>query len=90
MAVSSEAVGIIAGVLTTAAFLPQVLRVLRTRSAGDFSWGWVVLMSVGVFLWFIYGLLLGRASLIIANLLTFVSVVVIGGVKWRQVAHGRE
>ncbi len=66
-----EAIGLAAGLLTTIAFLPQVLRVWRRRSASDISLPSFVLLSGGVALWLISGILKDSISLILANAITF-------------------
>ncbi|MFW9930302.1 MAG: SemiSWEET family sugar transporter, partial [Candidatus Thorarchaeota archaeon] len=60
---SFEFLGFFAGALTTGAFIPQVLKVIKTKSAGDFSWGWLGMTLMGVITWMIYGVLLGSYSL---------------------------
>ena len=51
------AVGFGAAFGTTAAWFPQVGRTWNTRSARDFSWGYLALFMLGVFLWTMYGVL---------------------------------
>ena len=63
-------IGTLAGILTTIAFIPQVAKTWRTRSAGDISLLMFLLFSSGVLLWFIYGLLLHALPIIIANGIT--------------------
>ncbi|WP_298727202.1 SemiSWEET transporter [uncultured Ferrovibrio sp.] len=65
-----EALGIAAGCLTTLAYVPQVVKVWRRRSARDISLGMFLLMNAGIALWLVYGLLIGSLGLIIANLVT--------------------
>lgn len=67
---SIEVLGLIAGVLTTAAYVPQVFRTWRLKSAGDISLLMISLTSAGIFLWFLYGLYIGSLSVMIANLIT--------------------
>ena len=67
----TEIVGIVAAVLTTLAFLPQVIHTIRTRSTHDISLRMYSLYTVGIFLWLIYGLLLNDVPLIAANIVTF-------------------
>ncbi|MFA6170402.1 MAG: SemiSWEET transporter [Candidatus Margulisiibacteriota bacterium] len=64
--------GIAAGTLTTAAFLPQVIKTISTRHTKDISLLMYVLFSVGLILWTIYGLQLGSWPVIIANSVTLV------------------
>ena len=77
-----EIIGMMAGTLTTCAFLPQVFKTIKTRSTGDLSWTWLVMMSCGVFLWLVYGIFMNSISLIVSNAITFVSVGVLLGVKY--------
>ncbi|MDY0307342.1 MAG: SemiSWEET transporter [Desulfovibrio aminophilus] len=67
-----EAVGLTAGVLTTLAFLPQVLKTWRTRAVRDLSLPMYLSLTVGVFLWLVYGLLQDSPSIILANGVTFI------------------
>lgn len=64
--------GLVAGTLTTAAFVPQVLKTWRTRSAGDISFGMFAIFSAGVLLWMIYGLMIESAPVVLANGITLV------------------
>lgn len=50
--------GLIGGALTTVAFFPQVMRTWKTRSTGDFSLGMLMLLTVGIFIWAVYGFLI--------------------------------
>lgn len=59
--------GYIAGAFTTAAFMPQLARSLRTRSTGDLSLPMLVLMASGVSLWSVYGLLIGSLPIVVPN-----------------------
>ena len=63
-------IGYIAGTLTTIAFVPQLVKILRTRSARDVSLGMFVLFMVGVLLWLVYGWFRGDMVLIAANTVT--------------------
>lgn len=60
-------IGTLAGILTTIAFVPQVIKTWRTRSAQDISLFMFLLFSTGVLLWLIYGFVLGAMPIIIAN-----------------------
>ena len=68
--IDPEVIGLIAGCLTTASFVPQALKIWRSRSVGDLSVVMWLCMTVGVALWLIYGCLLGAISVILANLIT--------------------
>ena len=65
-------VGMIAGILTTVAFLPQVIRTWRTRSTADISLVMFLVYVTGIVLWLIYGLMLNDLPLITSNAVTLV------------------
>ncbi len=72
-ALASPAVGYLgyaAAFCTTAAFVPQLVRVLRTHSAHDISLPTFLLFSLGVLLWLVYGLSTGSKPIIAANAIT--------------------
>jgi MtN3 and saliva related transmembrane protein len=62
-----EVFGIIGACLTTFSFLPQAIRILRSRSARDVSLVMYLMMTTGSCMWLIYGLFLGSPSLIFSN-----------------------
>lgn len=75
MAGSFEWVGYVAGLCTTLAFAPQVVKTLRRRSASDISTGMYVLMVTGTVLWLWHGIDIGSWPVITANAVTLVLVV---------------
>jgi MtN3 and saliva related transmembrane protein len=62
--------GLMAGTLTTAAFVPQLAKAWRSKSTGDLSWGMLVTFSTGVLLWLIYGVWIDSLPVILANAVT--------------------
>ncbi|HXD55724.1 MAG TPA: PQ-loop domain-containing transporter [Solirubrobacteraceae bacterium] len=84
------ALGIVAGVLTTASFLPQVVRSARLRSAHSFSWLWLVCFGAGVGAWLAYGLALGDAAIIGANAVTLLAVLALIALRIRHRADAPE
>ncbi len=83
---TTDAIGTLAGLLTTIAFVPQVLKTWRTRSARDFSLNMLILFTIGVGLWLLYGLLLRQLPIILPNIVTLVLAAYILGVKLRETA----
>ncbi len=80
----TDILGFAAAFLTTAAFLPQAVKVYKTKKTEDLSLGLFGLLFVGVFLWFIYGLMINSYPVIIANAVTLVLVGYILIVKIRS------
>jgi MtN3 and saliva related transmembrane protein len=79
-----EAVGLLAGLLTTVAFVPQAAKTARSGSARDFSLRMLTLLVAGQVLWLAYGLLLGSAGLIAANIVSVALSGFILSVKLRR------
>ena len=77
-------IGSLAAIGTTAAWLPQVFKTLRTGRADDFSRGYLALFASGVALWLVYGILRHDPVIIVANLATLALVLVIVVVKVRS------
>ena len=65
-----QILGLVAGSLTTAAFLPQVIKTWKSRSAKDLSLGMFLLFCLGVALWLIYGFIVRDIPVIAANFVT--------------------
>jgi len=60
-------VGIAAACCTTGAFIPQVVKTWRSRSAADISGHMFAIMAAGNALWLAYGIALGDWANIGAN-----------------------
>lgn len=65
-----EIIGLVAGVITTGAFVPQVYKTWKTKTANDISLVMYLAMFVGIVLWLIYGIHLKSYPMIIANSVT--------------------
>jgi len=79
-----EFIGTIAATLTTAAYIPQTIKVLREKHTKSISLGMYVMITLGIAMWLVYGLMIESPSLIIANGLTLVMSVVILLMKLRH------
>ena len=65
-------IGIIAAVLTTVSFIPQVIQVVRTKDTSSISLFMYVLFVVGVMGWIIHGIIMQDNAIIFANVFTFI------------------
>jgi len=63
--------GLMAGLLTTVSFVPQVVRTWKTRSTGDISLVMFITFSAGIALWTVYGFLIQSLPVILTNSITF-------------------
>ena len=75
--------GLAAGTLTTISFVPQVVRIWRTKHADDISTSMFVIFIIGIALWLAYGLYLDALPVIIANAVTLVLASIILILKFR-------
>ena len=62
-----EVIGLSAAFLTTSAFIPQVYKIYKEKNADAISLTMYIILFTGVILWFVYGVLIGSLSIIIAN-----------------------
>lgn len=83
---NAEVIGIVAAFLTTASFVPQAWKVLRTRETGAISLVMYSMFTAGVATWLAYGILTTQWSIIIANAITVVLAGIILVMKLRAVA----
>jgi len=84
---SVDLLGAVAAVLTTGSFLPQALRVLRTRETEAISLTMYSMFTLGVALWGVFGVATQQWSIIIANAITLALAGVILTMKLRAVAR---
>lgn len=75
--------GLIAGALTTIAYVPQLVKTWRSKSAGDLSWSMLITLCTGIILWLVYGFYAQDIPVIAANLVTLVLSSIILGLKIR-------
>lgn len=80
----TEIIGFAAAILTTAAYIPQFVKVWKTRSTKDISLRMYLMMCSGVFLWLVYGIRLCSLPIILANGTAFLLTLAILGMKIRH------
>tara|TARA_Y100001978_G_C23600611_1_gene388551 strand:+ start:288 stop:554 length:267 start_codon:yes stop_codon:yes gene_type:complete len=66
-----EFFGYFAAILTTLAFIPQLLKTLKTKTAEDVSLATLLMFLTGVLAWIIYGIQISSMPILIANAVTF-------------------
>lgn len=70
-------IGLCAATLTMFSFIPQIIKVRRNRCAKDVSLITLLQFTLGVSLWIIYGVYLKDAVIIIANIVTLISLIIL-------------
>ena len=63
--------GLVAGLLTTVGFLPQIIKSMRKRRMEEVSLLMPLLLSAGLFLWLLYGIATNDVAIIIWNAIAF-------------------
>ena len=77
-------VGIMAAVCTTASFVPQAVKTLKTKETKDLSLGMYSIFTLGVALWLGYGIWIRDIPIILANVVTQVLSATILTMKLRH------
>lgn len=79
----TESVGYIAAVLTTSAFIPQAIKVIKTKNTEGISLWMYIIFTLGVAFWLLYGLIHNILPIIVANAITlvFASIILLYKIK---------
>ena len=64
--------GYFAAILTTLAFLPQLIKTIKTKKAEDVSLITLIMFLTGVLSWIIYGYKISSTPILMANIVTFI------------------
>lgn len=80
-----EIIGSIAAILTTAAYIPQSIKVFREKNTKSLSLGMYILITAGLAAWTVYGIMIDSPSVIIANAVTFVLA---ASILFMKLRHG--
>ena len=77
-------IGFVAAICTTISFLPQAVKVIKTKQTKDLSLVMYLTFTVGLFLWLVYGIIGKDLPIIIANAITlvFAITILIMKIKW--------
>ncbi len=70
-------IGLIAGTCTTISFLPQVIKIIKTKETKDISISMYIVLATGILLWMIYGILIKDLPVILANSISFVLAIIV-------------
>ncbi len=72
LSLNIELFGYFAAILTTIAFLPQLIKTLKTKKADDVSLITLIMFISGVGFWIIYGYKISSFPILLANIITFI------------------
>ena len=74
---NSFTVGIIAGALCAISFIPQIVKIFRTKQAKDLSLITFAVFTIGVSFWLVYGIMIKQLPVILANGATLILILII-------------
>ena len=63
----TQVIGLVAGILTSSALLPQLIKTFREKKADDISIGMLVVLMAGLCTWIVYGILRDDFPIIATN-----------------------
>lgn len=81
-----EILGFVAAFFTTASFLPQAIKTIKTRDTSGISLVMYSMFSFGVLLWFVYGIFLKDIAITLANFITLMFAVIILSFKIKNIS----
>lgn len=67
----TEITGLTAGILTSSSLVPQLVKTIKEKSAEDISLGMLIVLSLGVGTWVVYGALRDDLPIIVTNAFSF-------------------
>ncbi len=70
-------IGLLAATCTTLSFLPQVIKIVKTKKTSDISLLMYVILTTGILLWALYGLLTMDLPVLLANSITFILALIV-------------
>lgn len=79
----ANTIGYMAAILTTGAFVPQAIKTIRTHETRAISFSMYVAFTLGVALWFVYGVAIASWPIIAANAVSFLLASIILALKTR-------
>ena len=84
---TEDIIGYIGGVFSSISFLPQVIKIWKTKSANDLSMATLLLLTTNVSLWLSYGIAIGSIPLWLTNaiVLSMVLTMIYFKIKFRHI-----
>ena len=80
-----NSIGFIAAILTTAAFIPQAIKIIVSKNTKSISLGMYIIFNLGILFWLIYGIFKLDLPIIFANSITlaFTATILIFKLKYK-------
>ncbi|SKC76683.1 SemiSWEET family sugar transporter [Ohtaekwangia koreensis] len=83
---STEIIGIAAGVCTAISLLPQLIKIIREKEARDISLFYLLILFAGLALWIWYGVLRDDIPIIGTNIVSIILniAIIIFGIRYKR------
>ncbi|MFD1000243.1 SemiSWEET family sugar transporter [Ohtaekwangia kribbensis] len=83
---STEIIGIAAGICTAISLLPQLIKIIREKEARNISLFYLVILLAGLSLWIWYGILREDLPIIATNITSIVLniAIIILGIRYKR------
>lgn len=83
---STELIGIAAGICTAISLLPQLIKIIREKEARNISLFYLVILLAGLSLWIWYGVLKDDLPIIATNVVSLVLnvAIIVMGIKYKR------
>ena len=78
---SNDLIGLFAALCTTSSFVPQALQTIRTQNTASISLSMYVIFATGTLCWAFYGYQIHSISVLLANAITEILVLIILSIK---------
>jgi len=72
-----EIIGIIAAILTTSGFIPQLYKTIKTKNVEGVSLTMFSVLFIGILFWLVYGFLIDSFAIKIANIFSGIIVFIL-------------
>jgi MtN3 and saliva related transmembrane protein len=69
---NDQVIGIVAGTCTSISLVPQLIKTIKDKKAGEISWFMLVILMIGIGFWIWYGLIKKDLPIIITNAVSFI------------------
>lgn len=78
-----EILGLVAGTLSCITFVPQIFKTWQSKSVKDISVMSFTIVVISTLIWLVYGIIKNLPSVILTNIIVFLSAVIMLVLKWK-------
>lgn len=83
MNINPEIIGFVAGGLSSALFIPQIIKIIKEKSAEEIAWLTCIIGIISAALWLWYGIMNEHLSMIVTNSISVVATIILLILKFK-------